>query len=137
VDRSLSTRRFSTTLLAMFAAAALLLSMIGIHGVLSYLVSRRRREIGVRVAVGATRRDVVGLVLAEGLRLTLAGEIVGLVLALMLTRALASVLFGVGSRDPLTLAALFITLALTALVAMLVPARRAAGVDPLTVLRHE
>jgi putative ABC transport system permease protein len=137
VDRSLSTRRFSTTLLTVFAAAALLLSMIGIHGVLSYLVSRRRHEIGVRMAIGATRRDVVGLVLAEGLRLTLAGEIVGLVLALVLARALASVLFGVGSRDPLTLAALFITLALTALVAMLVPARRAAGVDPLMVLRHE
>jgi putative ABC transport system permease protein len=137
VDRSLATRRFTTMLLTVFAAAALLLSMIGVHGVLSYLVTRRRHEIGIRMAMGATRRDVVGLVLAEGLRVVLIGEIVGLALALALTQALTSMLFGVGSRDPLTLAAFLITLSLTALVAMLVPARRAAGVDPLTVLRHE
>jgi putative ABC transport system permease protein len=137
LTQSLSTRRFSTALLTVFAATAVLLSMIGMTGVLSYLVGRRKHEIGVRVAVGATRRDIVELVVAEGLRLTLAGAIAGLVLALMLTRVMASMLFGVGPRDPLTLAAILIALSLTALVAMLVPARRAAEADPLTVLRHE
>jgi len=128
---------FNTVLLVLFAGLALILAMIGTSGVLSYRVSRRTREMGVRMAVGANRSDLLRLVMAHGLALTLIGLVLGLVGAVSLTRFLSSLLYGLGTLDPLTLGAVVLLLAAAASVACYLPARRASRLEPLTALRAE
>jgi ABC-type antimicrobial peptide transport system permease subunit len=137
VARSLATRRFTVALLSSFAALALLLAVIGLYSVLAYGVTQRTPELGVRLALGASPRQLVGLVLGEGLRLTMVGLAVGLVVASIVARAMTPLLFGVASFDPLAFAGSAVVLLLVALAASGVPARRAAGVDPLIALRSE
>ena len=134
---SVAQPRFYMMLLAGFAGVALLLAALGIYGVISYTVSQRTRELGIRIALGATRQKVVGLVLGRGLVLTVVGVTVGLVAAFWLTRILASMLFGVESMDPLTYASVAIVLVGVAALASWVPARRAARVDPVIAMRAE
>jgi len=137
IEGSFAARRLSMILLAIFAALALVLSCVGIYGVISYLVGQRTHEIGIRMALGAQRGDVMRLVLGEGVRMALAGVIVGIAAALGLTRLMANQLFGVSAYDPLTFAAVGIVLTLVALLACYLPARRAVRVDPLIALRYE
>jgi predicted permease len=137
VDESLERRRFSTWTLALFASLALALAAIGVYGVMSYLVSQGSREIGIRMALGATRRGILGLVVRQGMALAITGVAIGLAGALLLTRVLNSLLFGVGVTDPLTFATISLLLAMVALVASYVPARRTARIDPMIALRCE
>jgi putative ABC transport system permease protein len=130
-------RRFTMQLLALFAATALALSAIGIYGVMAYFVTQRTHEIGIRMALGASRRDVVGMVLGQGVRLAAAGVIAGIVGALLVTRAIGALLYNVSPRDPGTLIALSATLTAVALLACYIPARRATRVDPIRALRYE
>jgi putative ABC transport system permease protein len=130
-------QRMMMALLGAFAGLALILSGLGIYSVLSYSVSQRTREIGVRVALGAERRDVLGLVVRQGLRLTLAGVVIGLLGAFGLTRFLSSLLYDVKANDSLTFIVVSIILSGVALLACYIPARRATKVDPLVALRHE
>jgi ABC-type antimicrobial peptide transport system permease subunit len=122
---------------SMFATVALFLSLVGLYGTLAYLVSQRRREFGVRVAVGGTPRHIFGLVLREGLVLALAGVVVGGVATFALRRALASQLFGVGPADPRVLVVITISLTAIAVVASLLPARGATRVDVMKTLKAE
>jgi ABC-type antimicrobial peptide transport system permease subunit len=135
--RSLAAKRFSMILLGVFATLALVLSSIGIYGVLSYLVGQRTHEIGIRIALGAQQRNVLMLILGEGTKTALIGVAIGLAAALGLTRLMASVLYGVSATDPLTFAAVAIVLTFVALVACYIPARRAMRVDPIIALRYE
>jgi putative ABC transport system permease protein len=137
VGRWLAPRRFNLWLLGVFAALALVLASVGIYGVISYSVSQRAREIGVRLALGAARRDIFKLVVGHGLVLTLGGVAIGLVAALALTRWLSTLLFEVSTTDPLTFASVALLLTGVALVACYLPARRATQVDPLVALRCE
>jgi len=124
-------------LMTVFGAVALLLAAIGIFGVLSYAVSQRTREIGIRMALGARPSDVLGLVVGQGSRLVALGLVFGLALALGLTRLLSSLLFQVGSADPLTYTVLVLALAGIALLACYLPARQASLVDPMVSIRYE
>jgi putative ABC transport system permease protein len=135
--RSIAQRRFTMLLLGLFATVALLLAAVGIHGVLSYAVTQRRREIGIRMALGARASDVVALVLRHGLILTAVGLAIGLGGAVTLTRFLSTQLFGVTPTDPLTFGAVIVLLGLVALAATAAPARRAVSVDPIVTLRNE
>ena len=137
VSESVAQPRFRTTLLGLFGGLAMLLAVIGIYGVISYSVGRRKREVGIRLALGAGRRDVLRLVLAEGLALTGAGLAAGTLGAVVLTRFLTSLLFDVGRLDPATYAAVALTLVGTGLLACWLPARRAMRVDPVIALRSE
>ena len=137
IARSLSTKRLTSLLLAGFAATALLLAVIGIYGVISLNVSNRTSEFGIRLALGAQPRDVLRLVIGQGLRLTFGGVALGLGGALGLTRFLASLLFEIKPTDPLIFTGVAVALALAALAACYVPARRATKVDPLIALRYE
>ena len=130
-------KRFVALLLALFAALALALASVGIYGVVSYSVSQRTREIGIRMAFGAEVRDVLGMVLREGLRLVIAGVAVGLLGAWALSRYLTSILYDVRATDPLTYILVALLMTAVALVACLVPARRATKVDPMVALRYE
>ncbi|SPF55929.1 conserved membrane hypothetical protein [Candidatus Sulfopaludibacter sp. SbA4] len=135
--RSVSNRRFQTLLLAFFAAIALVLAAVGIYGVISYAVVQRTNEIGIRMALGASRADVLCLVAGRGAIILLGGLVLGLAGALALTHTISTFLFEVKPTDPLTFAAGAGVLVLVALAALAVPARRASRVDPLTALRFE
>jgi putative ABC transport system permease protein len=134
---SLGSRRFNLILIGFFASIALLLSIAGAFGVMAYSVSRRTREIGVRVALGASSRDVLIMILGQGLRTVLTGVGIGLAGAIALTRTVESLLFGVKATDPLTFVVVISLLATTASLASYIPARRAAKVDPMVALRYE
>jgi predicted permease len=137
IARHLAYPRFRAALLGLFAGLALLLAVVGLYGVLSNLVAQRTQEIGVRMALGARSRDVLALVVKEGLLLASVGVTMGLVIASWLTRFLASLLFGVKSQDPITLCAVSLVLLTAAFLATYVPARRAAAVDPMIALRSD
>jgi ABC-type antimicrobial peptide transport system permease subunit len=137
VADSISNKRFTMTLLGVFALLALLLASIGIYGVLSYMVGQRSKEIGVRMALGAQKFDVLRMVLKDGARMTLAGIVLGLVGALGLTRLMGSMLYGIKPTDPLTFISVAAVLAAIAMLACYVPARRAMKVDPMEALRHQ
>jgi predicted permease len=134
---SFAARRLSMILLGIFAVLALALSCVGIYGVISYVVGQRTHEIGVRMALGAQRRDVMRLVFWEGARMALVGVAAGIAAAFGLTRIMANELFGVTAQDPLTFAAVALVLTLVALLACYLPARRAVRVDPMVALRYE
>jgi putative ABC transport system permease protein len=129
--------RLNAVLLGVFAAVAMLIAAIGIYGVLAYSVTQRTREIGVRLALGAQPGGVLRLVVSEGLKVTLVGIAIGLAAAIALGRAVASLVYGVPVRDPLTFAAVALALAVVSLAACAIPARRAARVDPMVALRYE
>lgn len=137
VAESLSRRRFTTVLLALFAGFALALATIGIYGVMAYLVSQGTREIGIRIALGATQPTVLKLVVKQGMTLALCGVGVGLIAALAFSRLVSGLLFGVKATDPLTFAAITVLLTVVALFASYIPARRAARIDPMISLRCE
>ena len=137
VDQSIAPRRFSMMLLAIFAVVALILASIGIYGMMSYSVAQRTREIGLRMTLGAQRSNVLRLVIGHGMKLALAGVVLGLIASFALTRTMTNLLFGVSATDPLTFVAIALLLALVALIACWVPARRATKVDPIVALRYE
>jgi ABC-type antimicrobial peptide transport system permease subunit len=134
---SLAQRRFSMEMIAAFAATALLLAAIGIYGVISFMVAERTQEIGIRLALGAQRQNILAIVLGQGLRLVLAGAAAGLIGALILAELMATLLYGVRPMDPLTFAGVAFLFIGVALLACYLPARRAMKVDPMIALRHE
>jgi putative ABC transport system permease protein len=137
LSESVAQPRFNTFLIGLFAALAFILSAIGIYGVINYDVTQRTGEIGIRMALGAQSRDVVRLILRQGILLTLGGLVAGIAGAFALTRFLSGLLFEVKPSDPLTYVAVSILLAFVAIAACLIPARRATKVDPLVALRYE
>ena len=137
VSQSLASRRFAMILLAVFAALALVLASIGIYGVISYVAGQRMHEIGVRVALGAQRSDVLKMVLGQGVRLAVIGIVIGLAAAAELARLMATILYGVSTDDPFTFVAVAVVLLVVALLACYIPARRAMKVDPMVALRYE
>jgi putative ABC transport system permease protein len=137
VAQTLWQARLNLILLASFAAFAVVLAAVGIYGVMAYSVGRRAHEIGIRMALGAARRAVLWMVLRQALALIAAGVAVGLAASLALTRAMSTMLYRVGTRDPATFAAVAVLLAAVALAAAFLPARRASVVDPATALRAE
>jgi putative ABC transport system permease protein len=134
---SLDARRFSLVIFGVFAAVTLVLSMLGLYSVISYTVSQRTQEIGIRRALGAQGRDVLSLVMRHGLTLILCGVVVGLAGSFALTRLMTSLLFGLTARDPATFAVITLLMTTIALLACFIPARRATKVDPLVALRDE
>ena len=129
--------RFNLILIGIFGAIALTLAAVGLYGVMAYSVTQRSHELGIRIAVGASPRDILRLVLGQGIRMTLLGAAFGLVASLFVTRALSSLLFGVSATDPVTFIAVPVVLALVAILACYLPARRAMRVDPIIALRYE
>jgi putative ABC transport system permease protein len=137
VSEAFARHRFNLVLLGLFGGLALLLSAAGIYGVMAYGVAQRKNELGLRLALGAQPHDVMNLILRQGLRLISVGLVLGLVSALALTRLMKSLLFGVNATDAVTFAAVTLLLLVVALLACLIPARRATRVDPLATLRQE
>ena len=132
-----ATRRFAMYVLAAFAGLALLLCCVGIYGVVSYIVARRTTEIGIRMALGATAANIMQLVLRQGLKLTLVGVVIGLLTACAVTRFMTGILFGVPPIDPITFAGVAAAVTVVALVALVLPARRAMRMDVMQALRTE
>jgi predicted permease len=137
VDRSLAERKFQSTLVMTFAASALLVACLGIYGVVSYSVACRRNEIGIRMALGAQRAHLLGLVIRQGMAPVVLGLAAGVGLALFLSRAIRGLLFGVHPTDPITIAGVTVVLLVIGGLACLIPARRAAGTDAIAALRFE
>jgi putative ABC transport system permease protein len=134
---SIAQRRMSMLLVGIFASVALTLAAVGIYGVIAYSVAQRTREIGIRMALGAQSRDVLRMVVGQGMWLAGGGLALGLVAAFILTRVMASLLYGVSATDPFTFVAVSLLLALIALLASYIPARRATKVSPIVALRYE
>jgi len=137
ISDGLSRQNFNMLLLTIFASIALLLAAIGIYGLMSYSVEQRVQEIGIRVALGAARRDVVRMIVLQGMKLVWIGVILGLAAAYGITRLLGSLLYGVKSSDPATFAAVAVIVTLVAAVATFVPAHRASAIAPSDALRHQ
>jgi ABC-type antimicrobial peptide transport system permease subunit len=137
ISEATARRRFQTSLLTVFAAIALFLALVGLYGLMAYSVSRRTRELGIRMALGAQRTDVMLLVVKRAALLLGLGLVSGLACAWIATRAIKAFLFGVGEHDPATILLVCILLAVCGLVAALIPARRAASIDPMQALRTE
>jgi putative ABC transport system permease protein len=135
--QAISSTRFTLLLVGVFGAIALALAAVGVFGVISYSVTQRTNEIGLRMALGALDRDVLKMIVGQGVKIAAMGVGIGLAAALVLTRAMTTLLFGVSPFDPITLAAVAGVLVVIALVACYLPARRAASVDPMVALRHE
>ena len=134
---SVAPRKFNTLLLAIFASVALILAAIGLYGVMSYSVSWQTHEIGIRMALGANRANVLRLVVRQGMKMTLVGLALGLIGAFFMSRVLIGMLYGVSPTDPLTFGGVSVVLLAVALLACLIPARRATRVDPIVALRDE
>jgi len=137
LDESLARRRFTMVLLGIFAAIALVLATIGIYGVMAYLISQGTRDIGIRIALGATPNEILALTVGKGMVLAFSGAAIGVLAAFAITHLLRSLLFGIGSGDPVTFCAVPLLLMIVALLASYIPARRASRIDPATALRHE
>jgi putative ABC transport system permease protein len=137
VSESLASRRFALQLMSLFAATALVLAALGIYGVMAYFVSQRVREIGIRMAVGAGRVDVLRMVVSRGMALAAIGAGIGIAASLLAARLISGMLFGVSAYDPLTIVAFAAILTGAALAANYFPARRAAKVDPMVALRYD
>jgi putative ABC transport system permease protein len=137
VSASLAQRRFALMLMLVFAAVALLLAAVGIYGVMAYTVAQRTQEIGIRVALGATPGSVLSMVVRQGMQLVGLGLAVGLAASLLLTRLVSSMLYGISATDVPTFAAIAAVLAAVALIAIIIPARRATRVDPMLALRAD
>ena len=137
VSNSVAQKRFSMVLLLIFAGVALLLAAVGIYGVMSYSVTQRTHELGIRMALGAQSGDVLKMVVRQGMGITLIGVAIGLAGAFAATKVMSSLLFGVGTHDPITFIAIPLILAGVALVACFIPALRATKVDPMIALRYE
>jgi putative ABC transport system permease protein len=137
LNQETAQRRIGMILLSAFATLALLLASLGIYGMLSYFIVQHMSELGIRMALGAQRSDVLRLVIGKGMKLTLAGVGLGLVGAFALTRLMRSLLFGVSTVDPMTFIGVAVLLLIVALLACYLPARRATKVDPMVALRYE
>ncbi len=137
VSDSIVGTRFEAVLLGIFGMLAFVLTAVGLYGVISYAVVQRTREMGIRLALGATRSAILGMVVKNGMLLACAGAVIGLAAAFLLTRLIATLLFGVGPADPLTFLCVPVALITVAMLASYVPARRAARVDPMVALRYE
>jgi putative ABC transport system permease protein len=137
VSDSIAQPRFNMVLLGIFAGLALILASVGIYGVMSYSVTQRTQELGVRIALGAQRRDIFSLVLKQGIILALIGVGIGLAAAIGLSKVVASVLYGISATDPVTFISVAVIMIAVALVACFFPARKATKVDPLTAMRYE
>jgi putative ABC transport system permease protein len=137
VSESVARQRFSMLLLGIFATLALVLAAVGIYGVMSYSVAQRTREIGIRMALGAQRSDVLKLTIGQGLRLVVTGVVIGLAAAFVLTRVMSSLLFGISATDPMTFITISLVLVSVAILASYIPALRATRVDPMFALRYQ
>ena len=137
IGGTVSRPRFSSLLLGLFAGVALILTVVGLYGVISYSVAQGTHEIGIRMALGAEKSEILKMVVGQGLRLVLIGVAIGIAGALALTRFLTSLLYGVKPTDPLTFIAVSLILIAVALAACYIPARRASKVDPMVALRYE
>src|SRR5262245_35578624 len=137
VARSLSQRRFNLLILTSFAFLALILAGVGLYGLISFMTAQRTYEVGIRMAFGADQRDVLNLIIGQGMALTLAGVVIGLLASFALTRLIARLLFGISPTDPITFVVIIFVLTAVPLIACYIPARRATKVDPMVALRYE
>jgi putative ABC transport system permease protein len=137
VNDAMAQTRYSLILIGLLAAAAMTLAAIGLYGVISYMVTQRSQEIGIRVALGGQQRDILKLIMSHGLMLTSIGIVSGLIAAVFLTQLMSGILYGVSPDDPVTFAGIAVLLAIVAMLACYLPARRATRVDPMIALRYE